>query len=68
MGINFETRMNDATGSLEHIAKIVEIGDLCNFTALNEDADAQGAKLDTNRITLDHPFPANEVPLLLKKL
>jgi hypothetical protein len=67
VGINFETRKNDSTGSLEHIAAIVEIGDLSNFTALNEDADAHGAKLDTNRIKLDHPFPANEVPLLLKK-
>ena len=67
IGINFETRKNSSTGLLEHIATIVEIGDLRYFTALQEDADAHGAKLDTNRIKLDHPFPASEVSLLLKK-
>ena len=67
IGINFETRKNSSTGLLEHIATIVEIGDLRYFTALQEDTDAHGAKLDTNRIKLDHPFPASEVSLLLKK-
>jgi hypothetical protein len=68
VGINFETRRSDSTGSLEYTATIVEVGDLSNFTALNEDVDAHEAKLDTNRITLDHPFPASEVPLLIKRM
>jgi hypothetical protein len=67
VGINFDTRMNDATGSLEHIATIAEVGDLSTFTALHEDTDAHGAPLDTHRIKLDHPFPASEVSLLLKR-
>ena len=67
IGINFEIRKNSSTGLLEHTAMIVEIGDLRYFTALQEDSDAHGAKLDTNRIKLDHPFPASEVSLLLKK-
>jgi hypothetical protein len=67
IGINYETRKNESTGLLEHIATIVDIGDLSNFTALQEDADGQGAKLDASRIKLDCPFPASEVPLLLIK-
>jgi len=67
IGINFETRKNESTGLLDHIATIVDIGDLSNFTALHEDADGQGAKLDASRIKLDYPFPASEVPLLLLK-
>jgi len=66
VGLNFETRKSEATGSLEQIATIAEVGDLSTFTALEEDVDAQGAKLDANRIKLDLSFPASELPLLLK--
>ena len=67
VGINFETRRSNTTGSLEQIATIVEIGDLSTFTALEEDVDAQGAELDANRIKLDHSFSASELSLLLKQ-
>ena len=67
VGINFETRKNDSTDSLEHIATIVEIGDLSTFTALEEDVDAHGMELVVDRIKLDQPFPANELPMLLKR-
>ena len=68
VGINFETRRNGSTGSLEQIATVAEIGDLRTFTALEEDADAHGAALNANLIELDHSFSANEFPLLLKQL
>ncbi|MGD1046674.1 MAG: M14 family zinc carboxypeptidase [Bacteroidota bacterium] len=68
VGINFETRRNDSTGSLEQIATIAEIGDLSTFTALEEDVDAQGAELDASRIKLEHSFSVSELPLLLKQM
>jgi hypothetical protein len=67
IGINFETRRNDSTDSIEQIATIAEVGDLSTFTALEEDVDAQGAELDANRIKLDHSFSASELSLLLKQ-
>jgi hypothetical protein len=67
VGINFETRRNDSTGSLEQIATVAEIGDLRTFTALEKDTDAHGAALNANLIELDHSFSANELPLLLKQ-
>jgi len=66
IGINFETRKNESTDTLEKIATIVEVGDLTTFTALEEDVDVKGAKLDADRIKLDHSFYASELPLLLK--
>jgi hypothetical protein len=68
VGINFETQKSDSTDSLEQIATIAEVGDLSTFTALEEDVDAQGAKLDANRIKLDHSFSTSELPLLLKQV
>ncbi len=67
VGINFEMRRNNLTDLLERTATIVEIGDLRTFTALEEDVDALGAKLDPNRIKLDNSFSASELPLLLKR-
>ncbi|MCX6122225.1 MAG: M14 family zinc carboxypeptidase [Ignavibacteriales bacterium] len=66
VGINFETRRDESTDSLEQIATIVEVGDLSTFTALEEDVDAKGAELEAKRIKLDHSFSANELSLLLK--
>ena len=68
VGINVDARRNSSTGMLERIATIVDIGDLSTLSALEEEIDVQGAKLDANRIKLDHSFPANEFPLLLKQL
>ena len=67
VGINYETRRNDSNGSLEHFAKVVNIGDLSNFTALEVDIDARGAEIDSNRIKMDNSFNANEISLLLKR-
>ena len=67
IGINIETRKNSLNGLPEPIATIVDIGDLRTFTALEDDIDAHGAELDPARIRLDHPFPAGEVPLLIKR-
>jgi hypothetical protein len=66
VGINFDSRKNDSTDSLEQIATIIEVGDLSTYTALEEDVDAQGAELDANRIKLDHSFSMSELPLLFK--
>jgi hypothetical protein len=68
VAINFETKRNSSTDTLEQVATIIDIGDLRTFTALEQEVDAYGAELDANRITLDQSFPANEVPLLLKQL
>ena len=54
LGINVERKKNDATGSLDQIATIVDIGDLSTFTALEEDIDAHGAEL---RFRPDHARP-----------
>jgi len=67
VGINFEIRRNETTDTLEQIATIVDVGDLSTFTALEEDVDANGTELDADRIKLDHTFPANELPILLKQ-
>ena len=67
VGINFETRRNNSNGSLEHFAKVVDIGDLSNFTALEVDIDAHGAEIDSNRIKMDNSFNADEISLLLKR-
>jgi hypothetical protein len=66
IGINFEKRRNDLTASLEHVATIVDIGDLSTFTALEEDVDAHGAELEAERIKLDCFFSAGDVALLFK--
>jgi hypothetical protein len=68
VGINIDKRKNYATGQLESFAMIIDMGDLSNFTALDEEVDTHGAVLDTNRIKLDHPFSAAELPLLLKRM
>jgi hypothetical protein len=67
VAINFEMRRNSSTDSLEQVATIIDIGDLRTFTALDQEVDAYGAELDATRIILDQPFPASEVPLLLKQ-
>ena len=66
VGINVERIKNDATGALEQSATVVDLGDLSTFTALEEEVDAHGAELDADRIKLDRPFPASDIPLLFK--
>ena len=67
VGINIDKHKNYETGQIESFAVIVDIGDLSNFTALEEDVDVHGAVLDTSRIKLDHPFSENELALLMKR-
>ncbi len=67
VGLNFEERTDVATGRVDRIAKIVELGDLQRYAAL-EEKDAGGAELDANRIKLEVPFPASEVHSLIKRI
>lgn len=66
VGINFEEQKNSETGQIDRFAKIVELGDLSTFAAL-EEMNAHGAELDENQVKLETPFPASEVPFLLKR-
>jgi hypothetical protein len=68
IGINFNECINASSGQLDNYAKIVEIGDLNAFTALETEVDANGAELLADKIKLDCSFPANEVGLLLKQV
>jgi hypothetical protein len=65
IGINYEERIDSATGRVDRFAKIVELGDLQRYAGL-EEKDAGGAELDASRIVLEIPFPASEVRLLVK--
>ena len=67
VGINFNKCFNIVTGQLDEFATIVEIGDLSTFIALENEIDANGAELDTERIILERSFSANEVKSLLKR-
>lgn len=66
VGINFEERKNSETGQIDRFAKIVELGDLSTFTAL-EEMDAHSAELDENQVKLEIPFPASKVQFLLNR-
>jgi hypothetical protein len=65
VAVNFEASKTD-DDSREQTATIIDIGDLRTFTALEQEVDAYGAALDATRMILDRPFPASEVPLLIK--
>jgi hypothetical protein len=68
VGINITKRTSAITGRLEEIATIVELGDLHNFTALENDIPANGGELEAKRILLENPFPPSEIGLLLKRM
>jgi Zinc carboxypeptidase. len=68
IGINFDTRINVATGQTSDYATIMEIGDLNAFTALEKEVNANGAELDAGLIKLEHSFSAGEIELLLKRM
>jgi hypothetical protein len=68
IGINFDKRINAATGQTSDYAMIVEIGDLHAFTALEKEVNANGAELDANLIKMEHPFSMDKVGLLLKRM
>lgn len=67
IGINLERRFNRSSNQLDTFASIVEIGDLSGFCALEEDKDAQGALLDSERIQLEQPFSVAELEYLVKR-
>jgi hypothetical protein len=67
VGINFEKRKNPATGNLEDIAAIVDVGDLSTHTALEKEENAAGAELDETMIVLDNPFPITKLAMLLRR-
>lgn len=66
VGVNFEERVDSATCRVDRFARIVELGDLQMYAAL-EEKDAGGAELDASRIKLEALFPASEVQLLMKR-
>ncbi len=66
VGVNFEERIDPSTGRIDRFAKIVELGDLQTYTAL-EEMNASGAQLDASRMKMDIAFPAAEVQLLINR-
>jgi hypothetical protein len=68
IGINFDKRINAATGQTSDYATIVEIGDLSAFTAMEKEVNANGAELDADLIKLEYPFSVDDLRLLLKRM
>jgi hypothetical protein len=66
VGVNFEERIDSATGRVDRFGKIVELGDLRTYAAL-EEKDAGGVELDASRIRMETLFPASDVQLLTKR-
>jgi hypothetical protein len=67
VGINFDRRIDTATGQIKKYAVIVELGDLSAFTALEKEINADGAELNIDLIKLEQPFVLDKVSLLLKQ-
>ena len=66
VGINYETTVQELTGKTVRLARVVDVGDLKNFTAFQE-CDADGLLLDARHIVIDKTFPAEEMSQILKQ-
>jgi len=67
VGINFDKRINTATGQLDNVAIIVEMGDLSAYTALEKEINADGTELNAELVELERPLAVDKVKLLLKQ-
>jgi hypothetical protein len=65
VGINYEITVQELTGKTVRLARVVDVGDLKNFTAFQE-VDAQERILDARYVMIDKTFPAEEVGQILK--
>jgi len=66
VGINVEIVQQGVSDSYRRIARIMDVGDLSTYTAF-EEIDGSSSMLDERYIYPDFSFPAEDVPLLLKK-
>ena len=66
VGINYETSVQELTGKTVRLARVVDVGDLRNFTAFQE-CNADSLLLDARHIVIDKTFPAEEVNQILKQ-
>jgi hypothetical protein len=67
IGINYSDHTGTDAVRRKKLATVIELGDLKKYAALEKEIDAGGARMDISRIQPDHPFPAEEIDLLIKR-